>query len=132
MRLQGGPLHVGWRCREHLVYVCVQPSGRAFDVPTVAAKPLSILFYPHRGGYLFDDPVTCLMTRLPGYVFEVGSNRFIKQVTASLRGFFCLKQVTSADNFYGTVQRVTRPVLDPAVPADKDPAIPAFRVARSR
>ena len=21
MRLQGGPLHVGWRCREHLVYV---------------------------------------------------------------------------------------------------------------
>ena len=21
MRLQGGPLHVGWLCREHLVYV---------------------------------------------------------------------------------------------------------------
>ena len=46
MRLQGGPLHVGWRCREHLVYVCVQPSGGAVDVPA-SAKPLSILFYPH-------------------------------------------------------------------------------------
>ena len=40
MRLQGGPLHVGWRCREHLVYVGVQPSGGAVDVPTIAAKPL--------------------------------------------------------------------------------------------
>ena len=35
MRLQGGPLHVGWRCAarehhplEHLVYECVQPSPK--------------------------------------------------------------------------------------------------------
>ena len=34
MRLQSGPLHVGWRGREHLVYssMCVQPSGGAFDL----------------------------------------------------------------------------------------------------
>ena len=74
MRLQGGPLHVGWRCREHLVYVGVQPSGGAVDVPTIAAKPLVgplalFMFFhpPQLRGYLFDDPVTSL----GGYVFQV-------------------------------------------------------------
>ena len=63
MRLQGGPLHVGWRCREHLVYVCVQPSGGAVDVPTIAAKPLvGTAAALH---ILLPPTVTCLMTRLP-------------------------------------------------------------------
>ena len=96
MRLQGGPLHVGtgvgWRCREHLVCVCVQPSGGAVDVPTIAAKTLrphsvqthtvSILLTP--------TVVTSFMRWLPlsgGYVFEVASNR-------RRRGLFRLKQVT--------------------------------------
>eukprot|EP00964_Phaeocystis_antarctica_P001062 scaffold601_cov73-Phaeocystis_antarctica.AAC.4 len=72
MRLQGGPLHAGWRCREHLVYVGVQPSGGAVDVPTITRNRSltpsgsSYSFTPH--SYLFDDPVTavtCLMNRLP-------------------------------------------------------------------
>ena len=75
MRLQGGPLHVGWRCREHLVYVCVQPSGGAVDVPTIAANrlplrrspyyipPFGYLFHGavrlfHESGYLFHEAVT--------------------------------------------------------------------------
>ena len=58
MRLQGGPLHVGWRCREHLVYVCVQPSGGAVDVPTAAHNRSPYYFTP-------TEAVTCLMTRLP-------------------------------------------------------------------
>ena len=67
MRLQGGPLQdVGWRCREHLVYVCVQPSGGAVDVPTIARKKpaeKAILFYHHC--YLFHEAVTSFMRRLP-------------------------------------------------------------------
>ena len=63
MRLQGGPLHAGWRCREHLVYVGVQPSGGAVDVPTIAANPLVDTAADLH--ILLPPTVTCLMTRLP-------------------------------------------------------------------
>ena len=52
------------------MYACNPPEG-----PSTCQRRCStalLLFYPHRGCYLFDDPVTCLMTRLPGYVFERG------------------------------------------------------------
>ena len=63
MCLQGGPLQVGWRCREHLVYVCVQPSGGAVDVPTIAAKPLAAIV--EASPYYFTPIVTSFMRRLP-------------------------------------------------------------------
>ena len=50
--------------RPHLVYVCVQPSGGAVDVPTPTKSFLlwlSIFFCPH--SYLFHEAVTSLMRR---------------------------------------------------------------------
>ena len=66
MRLQGGPLHVGWRCREHLVmYACNPPEG-AVDVQRlpIVTRVVSI-FYPH--SYLFDGAAAAVTSsrRLP-------------------------------------------------------------------
>ena len=71
MRLQGGPLHVGWRCREHLVmYACNPPEGavdHAVDVQRlpIVTRVVSILFYPH--SYLFDGAAAAVTSsrRLP-------------------------------------------------------------------
>ena len=92
MRLQGGPLHVGWRCREHLVYVCVQPSGGAVDVPTVAAKPLAALS-GGRGHYFTPTvAVTSFMGRSPLY----GGGRLFEAVT-------CLRWAATASSRASTV-----------------------------
>ena len=82
MRLQGGPLNVGWRCREHLVMYACNPAEGAVDVQRLHARG---------SPYSFTPTVTCLMGRLQrlplrgGYLFGVGSNRLIEAFFVSNR-----------------------------------------------
>ena len=79
MRLQGGPLHVGWRCREHLVMYACNPAEGAVDVQRLHARG---------SPYYLTPTVTCLMGRLQrlplrgGYLFGAGSNRLIEAFLA--------------------------------------------------
>eukprot|EP00964_Phaeocystis_antarctica_P100944 scaffold66483_cov51-Phaeocystis_antarctica.AAC.1 len=78
---------------------------------------------------LFDDPVTSLMTRLHGYVFEMSIFAFLVTQRQLPRGLFQTPPCKPAILFCSRFRRVTTVATDPATPAFKDPAIPAFRVS---
>ena len=116
---------------------CVQPSGgpsmcqrsKENHSPHYFTPTEVVTSFMRR--LLFDDPVTSLMTRLHGYVFEMSIFAFLVTQRQLPRGLFQTPPCKPAILFCSRFRRVTTVATDPATPAFDDPAISQLRLPQT-